>query len=78
MKEQVIAYIIEIVKDITKTKVELNKDTDIFKDTGMDSLDAIELISKLEEKYNITVPDTEISDIHTVEDAADIVCKYVK
>lgn len=78
MKEQVIAYIIEIVKDITKTKVELNKDTDIFKDTGMDSLDAIELISKLEEKYNITVPDTEISDIHTVEDAADIVCKYTK
>lgn len=41
---------------------------DIVNDLGADSLDFIELIMDLEEKFDIEIKETEFEDIHTVED----------
>jgi len=46
---------------------------DLVDDLGADSLDGIELIMKLEETFNITIPDDEADKIKTVQDAIDMV-----
>ena len=46
---------------------------DLVDDLGADSLDGIELIMKLEETFNITIPDDEADKIKTVQDAINIV-----
>lgn len=78
MKKQIIKNIIEVLKSMGYKSEEYNENTNLFKDVGIDSLDAIELVTKLEEEYNVTIPDDQINNITTIGSAADLVCKYLK
>ena len=78
MKKQIIKNIIEALKSMGYKSEEYNENTNLFKDIGIDSLDAIELVTKLEEEYNVTIPDDQINNITTIGSAADLVCKYLK
>ena len=50
--------------DIEKFTLE----SQIGKDLGADSLDAVEIIMELEERFNISIPNEELVDIKTVGD----------
>ena len=50
--------------DIEKVTLE----SEIGKDLGADSLDAVEIIMELEERFNISIPNEELVDIKTVGD----------
>lgn len=78
MKKQIIKNIIEVLKSMGYKSEEYDENTNLFKDIGIDSLDAIELVTKLEEEYNVTIPDDQINNITTIGSAADLVCKYLK
>lgn len=78
MKKQIIKSIIEALKSMGYKSEEYGENTNLFKDIGIDSLDAIELVTKLEEEYDITIPDDQINNITTIGSAADLVCKYLK
>lgn len=78
MKKQIIKSIIEALKSMGYKSEEYSENTNLFKDIGIDSLDAIELVTKLEEEYDITIPDDQINNITTIGSAADLVCKYLK
>jgi acyl carrier protein len=78
MKKQIIKNIIEVLKSMGYKSEEYSENTNLFKDIGIDSLDAIELVTKLEEEYNVTIPDDQINNITTIGSAADLVCKYLK
>ncbi len=43
------------------------------KDLGLDSLDAVEMASDLEERYSIDIPDTELENVETVNDTIDLI-----
>ncbi len=47
---------------------EIKPESDIIKDLGCDSLDIVEMLMTVEEKYNITVDDSEVSDMATIAD----------
>jgi acyl carrier protein len=47
----------------------LTKDTHFVNDLGLDSLDAIDLVTAIESKYDIEVDDADIDSIKTVGDA---------
>jgi acyl carrier protein len=46
-------------------------------DLGLDSLDAVELMMELEEKFGVTIPDEEAENIRTVEDAIRYLRRFV-
>ena len=53
-------------------------DAKIVEDLGADSLDVVELLSRLEDEYGITIPDDEVENLITVADVAAELEKLVK
>ena len=52
---------------------EVKLETSFIDDLGADSLDSIELVMALEEKFNLEIPDEDATKMNTVED----VVKYI-
>ena len=67
-----------LVESIDKLALDKIKLTDTLEDLGADSLDSVEIIMSLEEKYNIKVSEDVFSDIHTVQDIVDYIKKTNK
>lgn len=53
---------------------EISKDKDIIKDLGCDSLDIVDMLMAIEDKYGFTVDDSDVADLATVGD----VVKYIE
>ena len=53
-------------------------DAKIVDDLGADSLDVVELLSRLEDEYGIMIPDEEVENLVTVADVAAQLEKLVK
>ena len=53
-------------------------DAKIVDDLGADSLDVVELLSRLEDEYGVTIPDEEVENLITVSDVATELEKLVK
>ena len=45
-------------------------DAKIVEDLGADSLDVVELLSRLEDEFGITIPDEDVENLITVGDVA--------
>jgi len=57
----------KIIADITEVPVEkLTLDADFFKDLGIDSLKAIEIVAAFEKKYRIIIPESDIPNIRNL------------
>ena len=50
----------------------------IVEDLGADSLDVVELLSRLEDEFGIIIPDDEVENLVTVDDVAAELEKLVK
>ncbi|MGH2818809.1 MAG: acyl carrier protein [Actinomycetota bacterium] len=48
-------------------------DAELLGDLDLDSLDTVELTLGLEEKFGIEIPDTELEDVNTINDAIDLI-----
>lgn len=55
----------------------VNPDSKVSDDLGADSLDAIELIAALEEKFGISIPENEAKQIGTVADVCNLVQQQI-
>ena len=53
-------------------------DAKIVEDLGADSLDVVELLSRLEDEYGVMIPDEEVENLKTVADVAAQIEKLVK
>ncbi len=66
----------EIICEQLKAKPEEVKlETSFIDDLGADSLDSIELVMALEEKFNIEIPDEDAEGMNTVDDVIRYVAK---
>ena len=52
-------------------------DAKIVEDLGADSLDVVELLSRLEDEYGIIIPDEDVENLVTVADVAAQIEKLV-
>ena len=66
-----------LVESINKLEFDAIKLTDTLEDLGADSLDSVEIIMSLEEKYNIKISEDVFANIHTVQDIVDYIKKTV-
>ena len=55
----------------------ISPDTDIIEDLGADSLDIVELITAIEDEYNLVVTDERATEIHTVRDLASYIERFM-
>ncbi len=68
--EQVKAFVAEqLDRDPSEVKI----DSSFVDDLGADSLDAVELIMRLEEEFGIDIPDEDAEKITTVKAAVDYI-----
>lgn len=56
----------------------IRPEQEVVKDLGADSLAVIELMMTLEENYGITLPESEIEKIKTVQDIVDMMERLTK
>jgi acyl carrier protein len=57
-----------IVEQLSVNADEIKEDSKFVEDLGADSLDVVELVMALEEKFDIEIPDDEAEKIQTVQD----------
>ena len=64
-----------IVEQLNVSPDEVKLESDFVEDLGADSLDVVEMIMALEEKFEIEIPDSEAEKIETVQDVIDYIEK---
>ena len=57
---------------------EIRLESSFINDLGTDSLDTIELVATLEEKFNIEIPDEDAEKMRTISDAVKYIEKKTK
>jgi acyl carrier protein len=63
-----------VVEQLNVNLDEVKEDSKFVEDLGADSLDVVELVMALEEKFDIEIPDSDAESIATVGDAV----KYIE
>ncbi len=56
---------------------DITLETSFIDDLGADSLDSIELVMELEEKFGIEIPDEDAQEMHTVGDVVNYIGKKI-
>jgi len=64
-----------IVEQLNVNPDEVKLESNFVEDLGADSLDVVELVMALEEKFEIEIPDSEAEKIATVKDVVDYIEK---
>jgi acyl carrier protein len=67
-----------LAETLNKSIDEVTAESKIVEDLGADSLDVVELLSCLEDEYNVTIPDDEVEKLVTVGDVANEIEKLIK
>ncbi|KIM11279.1 MAG: acyl carrier protein [Sulfuricurvum sp. PC08-66] len=57
-----------VVEQLSVDAAEVKPNAKFVEDLGADSLDVVELVMALEEKFDIEIPDEEAESIQTVQD----------
>ena len=68
--ENVLATVTTIIVELIKGKVSVNEETEIQAEAGMTSLQVMEMISEIEESFDISFPLNRLPDIRTVRELA--------
>ena len=74
MKEEIIKIIAKIAELPEKR---INENTNLLADLDLESLDLVTLISEIETKYELEIPDKEIKKIQTVGDIINYLNSHV-
>lgn len=56
---------------------EIGPDTNIVDDLGADSLDVVELITTMEDEFNLIITDEKIRELYTVREVAEFIEKLL-
>lgn len=77
-KEEIFPKIVPIIAEQLKIKPEeIKPDSKFIDDLGADSLDAVEIVMGIEERFNVEIPDEEIDKIKTVKDIVDYLARKI-
>ena len=72
-RQEILEKVVELVNDtLDVDNVELNEDTNL-KDLGADSFDLLELVTALEDEFELTMDDEDVEKIATVGQLVDAI-----
>ncbi|MCK4787184.1 MAG: acyl carrier protein [Desulfobacteraceae bacterium] len=61
----------DILRPFTKDGLELNEETDLVADIGLDSMNVIKLLVMVEDSLDISIPLNILPDVRTIKDFAE-------
>lgn len=61
-----------LAKKLKMKENEINKDSRLMDDIGVDSVDFWEIIAKVEQEFGIDVEDSDVKGVNTVQDVVNI------
>ena len=76
-QENLLPRLYEILGPFTKEGRTLNPETQLVADLGLDSMQVMELLSTIEDEFDISVPLNIVPEMKTVNDLADQISKLV-
>ena len=76
-KDQVLTELKEILADFDRVDISKFHEKANFKDIGLDSLDGVEAVVAIEEKFDIVLPDEEAQLLTSVDSALESILKRV-
>lgn len=73
-----IEKVIEILSEFTEMKPEqMNRDTKLVVDMGLNSFDVVNVVVAFEEEFDIEIPDRAIRDLQTIGNIIDYLESHV-
>ena len=66
-----------VAEIIEKDPAAINGDAKFFEDLGVDSMMALEIMTALEKKYKITIPEEKLGQIMTLNDTIRLAKEYL-
>ncbi|MGE0002104.1 MAG: acyl carrier protein [Fimbriimonadaceae bacterium] len=76
MSQDVSERVIKVTcAQLNKQPSEVTAESAFMEDLGADSLDVVEIVMALEDEFGVEIPDTDVTNIKTVGDAAEYVSK---
>ena len=75
---QITEEIIAVIRESTETDVELTAQTHIVNEMNLSSIEAMMMISDLEDHFYITIPSGKLRDVRTVGDLCQTVIEVLK
>ena len=64
-----------IVEELNVKEEEITSDASFTEELGADSLDVVQLVMGFEDEFDIEIPDDEVEEIRTVQNAIDYISK---
>jgi acyl carrier protein len=75
--DEIVQKVLAIIADTQRKKPEEVTLDSTFEQLGIDSMDGVNIIFHVEDAFNISVPDEEAKNIHSIRDIVDGVRKLV-
>ena len=69
--------VIDVLKNVSRRPIEPQRDSDLIADLGFDSLQVIETVSELEDRFDISIPMDDVPSIRTVAQVVEHVARLV-
>jgi len=68
--EDILNQLFEIIKPSVKDGRQLEEDTDLVSDLGLDSLKVMTLVEEVEDQFDISIPLNILASVRTIKDFA--------
>jgi acyl carrier protein len=68
--ENILQALIETLTPLVPQGQDINEDTDLVADLGLDSLKVMKIIESVEDRYDISIPLNVLPEVRTVKDFA--------
>ena len=76
--ESIVSDLCDMLQRYNKEQIPLNAGTNLGSELNIDSVEVMDLIMEIEDKFNIDIPINLISDVERIEDLAKLVDDRMK
>jgi len=76
--DSIVSELCELLQKYNKEGIELTTETNLGSDLDIDSVEVMDLIMEIEDKFDIDIPINLVSDIERIEDLASLVSKRLE
>jgi acyl carrier protein len=67
--------VIDVLKNVSRRPIEPTMDSDLVADLGFDSLQVLELVAELEDRFDVSIP---LNDVPSTRTVAQIVAQVAR
>jgi len=68
--DEILSDVLALLKPFVKPGQKLSEDTDLVADLGLDSLKVMEMLTEVEDRFDISIPLNILEQVRTVRDLA--------